>query len=284
MRLRCAVNAEAGREAEYAIKPAPVIKKVVVVGGGPGGMEAARVAALRGHRVTLLEKRNRLGGQLTQAAAPKFKEPVRSLISYLSHQVEKNGVTLKMVCQGTAEDILSLGPDVVILATGADPWIPPIPGAEKAVSAHDVLDGTVVDLIGKIVVCGGGSVGCETALFLSERGHDVTLLEMLDEIAVDHDYYSRSVLLEEIEKSTVNVLTGRKMINIGDNTVTVADKDDVLTEMAAGSVVFAAGSRSHNELAKALGGRVECFSIGDCNRPGRVHQAIHDAAHIAREI
>lgn len=284
MRLRCAVNAEAGQEAEYAIRPARVPKKVVVVGGGPGGMEASRVAALRGHQVTLIEKRDRLGGQLIQAAAPKFKEPVRSLISYLSHQLDKNGVTVKLSCNGTVDEIMAHEPDVVIIAAGAGPWIPPVPGAEKAVTAHDVLDGTVVDLIGKIVVCGGGSVGCETALFLSELGHDVTLLEMLDDIAIDHDYYSRSVLLEEIEKSAVSVRTGTRMVSIGDNAVTIAGKDKVQTQMDAGTVIFAVGSRSNTDLKMALAGRVECFSIGDCNKPGRVHHAIHDAAHIAREI
>ncbi|KJS31230.1 MAG: hypothetical protein VR64_12340 [Desulfatitalea sp. BRH_c12] len=284
MQVRCAVNAEAGREAEYAITRAPVAKKVVVIGGGPGGMEAARVAALRGHQVTLFEKRDCLGGQLTQAAAPKFKEPVRSLINYLSYQIENNGVAIKMGRQATAGDVLALSPDVVIIATGAGPWIPSLPGAELAVTAHDVLDGGLVDLIGKIVVCGGGSVGCETALFLAERSHDVTLLEMLDEIAVDHDYYSRSVLLEEIEKSTVKVITGHKMINIGANNVTIADKSGGHTEIIAGTVIFAAGSRPIVDLAETLRGTVELYTIGDCNKPGRVHNAIHEAAHIAREI
>ncbi len=284
MRLRCAVNAEAGREHDYAIATAPLVKKVVVVGGGPGGMEAARVAALRGHQVILLEKRDRLGGQLTQAGAPTFKEPVRSLISYLSRQIKQAGVDVRTGWVGSSDDILALFPDVVLVATGASPWIPPVPGAEAAVTASDVLDGNVVGLEGNLIVCGGGSVGCETALYLAGKGHRVTLLEMLDELAVDHDYYSRSVLLQEIENSTIKVLTGRKLVCVQDASVRVTDSRGAEEELDADKVIFAAGSRSNTDLETKLKGRVELYRIGDCIKPGRVHNAIHDAAHIAREI
>lgn len=284
MRLRCAVNAEAGREAEYAITEARDLKKVVIVGGGPGGMEAARVCALRGHQVILMEKKDKLGGQLLQASAPKFKEPVQNLINYLARQVEKAGADIQMGCKAKGETILSLSPDVVVIATGATPLIPAIPGAEMAVSAHDVLDGTVKDLKKKVVVCGGGSVGCETALFLDERGKDVTLLEMMDELAVDHDFYSRTVLLEEIGNSTIKVITGSKMIDIAETSVTVEDPSGAKKSIQADTVVFATGSRPDTALAEELADKVALYVIGDCRKAGRVHNAIHDAAHVAREI
>ncbi|GAG45381.1 unnamed protein product, partial [marine sediment metagenome] len=167
--VRCAINAEAGRETEMTMTPANKPKKVLVAGGGPGGLEAARVAALRGHKVTLYEQSDRLGGQFRIASLPPMKQELTMAIKYLSDQVKKAGVKVEMGKKATPELVEELKPDVVIVATGGLPLIPRnIPGAnrKRVVTAHDVLT-EKVRTGHKVAILGGGMVGCETAEFLS---------------------------------------------------------------------------------------------------------------------
>jgi len=284
MQLRCAVNAETGREAEYKFKRTPVSKKVLVVGGGPGGMEAARVAALRGHRVTLVEKEDRLGGQLLVASVPSFKDGLQRLSAYLSVQIKKAGVDVKLGMQVMADEMSKWNPDVVILATGASTFVPDILGADKGVAAVDVLKG-VAEIGDRAIVCGGGSVGCETSLYLVEQGKAVTLVEMLDDIANDLDFYSKNVLIEKLEESRVKVITGRKVVEISSEGLVVEDKEGGRESLEADTIAFALGSQSRRGLVDSLKDKVrQLYLIGDCVRPGRVHDAIHEAANVARQI
>ena len=285
MQVRCAVNAEAGREFEYSLKKTSVPKKVLVIGGGPGGMEAARVAALRGHKVTLVDKEGRLGGQLLVSSIPSFKESHRRLIDYLSLQVKKTGVKVKLGTEVSADDILRLNHDVVILATGASHYIPPnISGADNGVTAIDVLKGK--KKVGEtVIMCGGGLIGCETALHLVQQGKKVTIVEMLDDVAGDMDFYSKNVLVEKLKEAKVRVITSGKISEVTPQGVIFEDKEGKKQTLKADTVVLALGLSPNRGLVDRLDGKLkEMYVIGDCVKPGRVHNAIQEAAHIAREI
>jgi 2,4-dienoyl-CoA reductase-like NADH-dependent reductase (Old Yellow Enzyme family)/thioredoxin reductase len=284
MQLRCAVNAEAGRETEYALKQAPASKNVLVIGGGPGGMEAARVAALRGHMVTLVERGDRLGGQLLVASVPSFKRELQRLSDYLSVQINKAGVEVKLGMEVVIDDILKWNPDVVILATGVSACVPDIPGADKGVTAVDILKG--ISKAGeRVIMCGGGSVGCETSLHLAQQGKKVTLVEMLDEIAGDLEFYSKNVLIEKLKESKVKVITGRRIVEVTSMGVIAEDKEGQRESIEGGTVAFAMGSKPDKGLSESLKDKIkELYAIGDCVRPGRVHNAIQEAAHVARQI
>ena len=180
------------------IQPAEKKRSVLVIGGGPGGMEAARVAALKGHRVTLWERRDALGGNLIPASQPAFKNDYRILIRYLSTQVRKLGVDVKLGKEDTGhEAIQRLKPDVVFIATGSIPIIPEIPGVKKehVMTANDLLLGKK-ETGESVVIIGGGIIGCETALFLAQEGKKVTIIEILEDIARDMYSVNRMHLLE----------------------------------------------------------------------------------------
>jgi NADPH-dependent 2,4-dienoyl-CoA reductase/sulfur reductase-like enzyme len=184
----CIVNPAAGREKEMAILPAARPKRVLVAGGGPAGLEAARVAALRGHQVTLYEKERKLGGQVNLASVPPLMQELSQLIKYLAVQVRKAGAKVEVGKEVTPELVDEIKPDVVIVATGGRPMVPQnIPGIDKnpVVTAHEVLAGHKASMARKVIIVGGGMVGCETADFLALPSDnfaaaptDVTLLEM----------------------------------------------------------------------------------------------------------
>jgi 2,4-dienoyl-CoA reductase-like NADH-dependent reductase (Old Yellow Enzyme family)/thioredoxin reductase len=283
--LECAVNARVGREAEYTIEPAQRPKKVCVIGGGPAGMEAARVAALRGHRVTLYEKDSRLGGQLIQAAIPPHKDRIIPLTRYLEAQSKKLSVKVELGKEVTQALLDEVKPDAVILAAGATPIIPKIPGArgDNTVTALDVL--TERKKVGEsVVVVGGGMVGCETAEFLAERGKKVTILEMLDEIGSDIGPILRSGVLARLKNAGVRMEADVKVVEMSEKGVRGV-RDNVSEFFSGDTVVLAVGMRSENKLARSLEGKVKEFHlIGDCLKPGRIKEAIADGFRIGREI
>jgi 2,4-dienoyl-CoA reductase-like NADH-dependent reductase (Old Yellow Enzyme family)/thioredoxin reductase len=283
--LACAVNARCGREAEYTIGTAARARKVFVIGGGPAGMEAARVAALRGHRVTLWEKGNQLGGQLRLAAVPPGKDEINSLTAYLSGQVSKLGVKVNLGQEATAQAIERGKPDAVIVASGATPIIPDIPGVRGAnvVTALEVLGGT--RQVGeRVVVIGGGMVGCETAELLAQQGKKVTVLEMLGRIGSDIGRTTRWVVLQRLGKAGVRTETKAKVEEITDKGVR-AKRDGSSEFFEADSVVLAVGFQASQALAKGLEGKVaELHMIGDCTEPRRIAQAIESGLRVAREL
>ena len=177
--ITCAVNPRAGKETEYHIRPASKPRRVCIIGGGPAGMEAARVAALRGHHITLFDNKSRLGGQLLTAILPPYKEELANLVKYLSTQMERLGIKVKLEQQVDAVTVEKEKPDVVIIATGASPLVPDIPGAtnENVVLATDVLKGHR-QAGQNVIIVGGGMVGCETAEFLAVKGKKVRCLLM----------------------------------------------------------------------------------------------------------
>jgi NADPH-dependent 2,4-dienoyl-CoA reductase/sulfur reductase-like enzyme len=267
--------------------PAQKPKKVLVAGGGPGGLETARAAALRGHDVTLCEKSDRLGGQFWIGALPPDKQDLTKGIKWLSAQARKAGVKIELGREVTPALVEELKPDVVIVATGGVPLIPAdIPGIDRpnVVTAHDVLT-EKVRCGPKVVVLGGNAVGCEVADWLGLYRKDVTIIEMVDDVALDLNLFSRAFLLERLAKWGVNLLTGARVKEITDAGVVVVRNGQEETIGGADSIVLALGVKSVNELAEQLKGKVaEIHVIGDAKEPRKAWDAIQEGALVAREI
>jgi NADPH-dependent 2,4-dienoyl-CoA reductase/sulfur reductase-like enzyme len=310
--FRCSVNAFAGREAdpEWVITPAVKSKKVLVVGGGPGGLETARVAALRGHDVTIYEKDHELGGAIKLAAKPPEKEEMGKTITYLAHQLEKLGVEVKLGVTVTPELVISLNLDTVILATGSSPLIPDIPGVEgdNVITVSEVLTGKAK--AGKnVVVLGGGPIGAEVADWLAGNRKKVTIIEIrpLEELQKDRgrgaptrlqkEYYPdlwgiatelprryRMLLLKRLGAHGVKTLFGAETEEITDKGLTVR-QGEKRRFIEADTVVLAAGDKPNNDLYKTLFGKVpQILMIGDCIKPRRLMEAISEGAYVGLTI
>jgi 2,4-dienoyl-CoA reductase (NADPH2) len=285
--VSCAVNAMCGREGTHGIHPASVIKKVTIVGGGPAGMEAARVAAKRGHKVTLFEKNNRLGGQLLYAVLPPYKGEWKSAIDYLTTQVQKMKMTLRLGEEATPRKIKKTLPDALVLATGAEYVLPDIPGIHGAnvVTPIQVLTGERT--VGRnVVIVGGGSIGCETAEFLSGHDKRVLILEMLPTIAVDLGPYNRWLMIERLIENDVRVETGVKVEEITDKGVWVVRPLSAHDEFfESDTVVVATGTRPVGSLVSAMKNKVpELHIIGDAVSPRKVKEAIEEGFLTALRI
>jgi NADPH-dependent 2,4-dienoyl-CoA reductase/sulfur reductase-like enzyme len=275
--IGCSVNAQTGKEAQLVITPAKEPKKIWVIGGGPGGMEAARVASLRGHQVTLFEKQDRLGGQLLYADLPHHKGEWKYFIQYLSTQIRKLGVEVKLGKEISVKDIENGKPDAVVIATGAKPLIPSIPGAQlqNVAGAVEILTGKHV-AGPSVVVIGGGSLGCETAEFLAEKGVKVTVLEMLPRMANDVDLWNRWVLLDRMSASGIQMEPNTKAEEITEKGVR-ASTEGRSRFFSCDGVVLAVGAKAEDALAHALEGKVPVLhKVGDCLKPQRVKQAVAD--------
>ena len=287
--LSCSVNPTVGREAQTQFRPAYAPKKVMVVGGGPGGMELARMASERGHIVSLYEKSPELGGHLIEASVPEFKKDVGLLLNWYKLQLSKSKVDIHLGTKVTTGLIKELKPDVVVMATGSSPITPAIPGIEKpcVISAIDALRGRAK--CGKnAVVIGGGMVGCETALWLAQNGKSVKVIEMLPAVATDILYANKVVLMKLLEINKVEILTNTGLVEVGDGNITVAQKDLKVRKINCDNVVLSVGMKPERELHEALRKEVpeiaETYIIGDSKEPGRIQEAIWDAYFIACAI
>ena len=274
--VMCSVNPAVGHETgKYRIYKAKKVKKVAVIGGGPAGMEAARVASLRGHRVTLYEKEAKLGGQLNQAVVPPHKSNLAAYLEYLKGQMTQQNVNVRTGTKATADTIKKTKPDTVVIATGVSVAKPDIPGADKpfVLSARSVLDGKETGV--KVAVIGGGLVGCETAEHLQKQGKQVTVIEMLDDIAGKMVYAQKTILEARLKAAGVTILTGAKCKEITDAGVTVRTKSGEKLHIEAGSVVIAVGDRTNNALEHELKGVVhELHMVGDCVIPEGIAEAV----------
>jgi NADPH-dependent 2,4-dienoyl-CoA reductase/sulfur reductase-like enzyme len=282
--IACSVNAALGREEEYTIRKAKVSKRILVVGGGPAGLEAARVSATRGHSVVLYEKSDRLGGQLNLAVVPPHKEEMKSVVPYLESQIRKLGVKVVMGEEVTPLLVEKINPDVVFVAAGSVPTIPEIPGVKgkNVVTANDALAGRA-SVKEKVVVVGGGMIGAETAEFLAEKGKRVTILEMLGRIGIDMVPMVISLLYPRLKKLGVDTITNAKVEEIRDDGV-VYEKNGEKQTAEADSVVLAVGSKPSVSLMNALKGKVsELYTIGNAKEPCNVLEAIHEGSRLARE-
>lgn len=247
-------------------------QKVLIIGGGAAGMQAAITAAGRGHKVTLVEKTDKLGGLLYFTDVDIDKPDLRNFKNLLIHELTTTtDVDVRLNTEATPEFIREFAPDAVLIATGSVPSCPPIPGIEKAHQAMSVYDGTC-EPGKKIVMIGGGLVGSETGLFLQKTGHEVTVVEMLDRIANESFGMYREALIWEMEKNNVGMLPKTRCLEITDHGVKIENADGV-QELEADTVLYALGMKSVDYSAlKEACGDAQVYVIGDAIRPGKVDQ------------
>ncbi len=284
--VECFGNPYAGRERIFALKKTKNSKKVLIIGGGPAGMEAARAAALRGHSVSLYEKSGQLGGQLNLATIPPHREEVANLTKYLAGQIQKLGVKVHLGVEVNADLITKEKPDVVVVATGATPLIPRIPGIDlpHVVTAWDVLDGKVSNIGKQVFVAGGGEVGCETAEFLAEKGHTVTIGEMLPVIGSIMEPHNKRYLMERLKKLQVNMLTNTKVAGIENGKVTLQGFGKEWT-IPCDTVVLAMGAVPNRDLVRKLKEKFPGFYlIGDALIARTGKEAMYEGTRIGRQI
>lgn len=263
--LSCVLNAENGYENTRSIQPAAQKKKIAVLGGGPAGLEAARVAALRGHDVTLFEKTTTLGGQLNIACVPPRKEEMRRAAQDLIHAVCNAGVHLCMGQTRTAEQLKDAGFEAVINAVGAHSAAPRIPGIDSVnvADAWKVLAGEQ-QVYGTVAVIGGGMVGCETAEYLAARGCKVSVIEMMDKIAAGESTTILPTLLENYKTYGVEQYPSHKVKEFRMNAVVCENKDGAEVTIPCDYIVLAMGARSNEFDAAALeAASIPVYSIGD---------------------
>ena len=263
--LSCVLNAENGYENTRSIQPAAQKKKIAVIGGGPAGLEAARVAALRGHDVTLFEKTTSLGGQLNIACVPPRKEEMRRAAQDLIHAVCNAGVHLCMGQTRTAEQLKDAGFEAVINAVGAHSAAPRIPGIDSVnvADAWRVLAGEQ-QVYGTVAVIGGGMVGCETAEYLAARGCKVSVIEMMDKIAAGESTTILPTLLENYKTYGVEQYPSHKVKEFRMDAVVCENKDGAEVTIPCDYIVLAMGARSNEFDAAALeAASIPVYSIGD---------------------
>lgn len=282
----CTVNPALGEEGTFVVKPAAKKKKVLVIGGGPAGMEAARISAERGHEVTLWEKADRLGGTLNVAVIPPHKEEIATVAEYLTGQLSKLGVRVEPEKEADEKSILDFGADVVFVATGADPARLNVPGADqkKVVTAIDVLTGKAQ--VGRnVVVVGGGLIGVETAHYLVRKGHNITVVSRQDKVASELGRTNRKMIIDWlIRSSNVRLVANFKTEEITETAV-VGTSDGARIAIPADTVVTSAGMKANDELASSLKGKVpELYVIGDSAKPALIWDAIYAGAHTAIKI
>ncbi len=288
-KIFCAVNPEVGFEGKGGLTKAPLKKKLIVVGGGVAGMEVARIATLRGHEVSLYEKKSVLGGNLIPAGNHDFKYEVSKLNDYLKKQMELLKIDVHLNKEITAEELKNMEADVILLAIGSNPIMPKsIAGIDhpKTMSSIEACMNTR-EIGEKVVVVGGGLVGCEIAFGYAKEGKEVTIVEALDDILKVNDVpaMNKLMLKDAFEYYKTKILTSTKLKSVTDKGAVVVLPNGEEKTIEADSVVISIGYRSLPSFADELiGCGAEIYEIGDCNRVGNVLTCMHDAYEVASHL
>lgn len=285
-KISCSVNPIAGFEGRFNENKAGKGKKVVVIGGGPGGMEAARSAALSGHEVILFEKDSSLGGQLKSAATPDFKSQLRELVEWYKHQLKILNVDVRLNTEVSCDLAELEMADAIIVATGATPIMPNIKGIENTVdiiTAHtkpDTLKGE------KIIYCGGGLSACDSALETAMNGKRVAIVEMLDEVAINDHFINKAALIPMMEKYSIESYTGHKVTEISSDGVKAITKEGKEVFIEGDTIVAAFGMKPNNALAEKIATKyhIKTRIIGDCQQVGKVGNAVREGFYAGRYL
>jgi NADPH-dependent 2,4-dienoyl-CoA reductase/sulfur reductase-like enzyme len=284
--IKCRVNPAAGKERDMAVTRARKPKKVTIVGGGPAGLEAAIIAAKRGHKVTLFEKAKTVGGQLIIAAVPPHKEILIELIDSMSNQAKGAGVNVEVGKDASVLDINATSPDEIVLATGILPFVPEIRGVHSpnVFSADDVLAGKA-KVGDRVIVLGGELVGCETAEMLAEKGKKVTVTRRSAEMAVGLSPMNRASLLGRLQVAGVTMMPGVIYNEITSEGLKVIDKEGKMQLLPADTIVLAAGYQPNTrlfDLLNDMSGKIHL--IGDCQKPRSLLEAMIEGHGIGRTM
>ncbi|KJD45671.1 FAD-dependent oxidoreductase [Paenibacillus terrae] len=285
--ISCAVNPACGREKDYALGKADQSKKVLVIGGGPAGCEAARVAAIRGHHVTLFDKNNRLGGNLIPGGIPDFKEDDHLLATWYEGELKDLKVDVRLNTEVNRTTVKEYAADAVIFATGSSPKTFSIGTSTKVYSAEEVLLGKK-DPGASTVIVGGGLVGCETALWLADQGKKVTLVEMQEDILTVGGplcHANEDMLRDLVAFKDIHLLTNAKIVDANDQEFVLKNKDGEETILKADSAILAVGYTPQQSLYEDIQNDVsEAYLIGDAKQVQNIMYAVWDAYEVTRNI
>jgi len=285
-KMKCSVNPDLGREGDSALNIATQPKKVMIIGGGPAGMEAARIAKLRGHRVTLYEQGKKLGGQLLYATAPPHKEELNNILEYLLRQMKSLKISVKLRAKVDPAMVQKARPDAVVVATGSKPAFPSFAGQAKVLTYREILKQKLPEGESFLII-GGGSVGCELAEYLAGKGKKVSVVEILEQIASDAQSDARKLLAQRLKDQKVTMYTRSRVQKIEGGKATLINGHGNSIELRVDVIVTAVGTIPDPASLKGiekLKPSPQIFLVGDCRQSGKIMQAIHDGNRVARLI